>query len=71
MLSPALVSKITDVVANEITGWQNRPVDEVLQPERTRRAVRVLGTQHQGRDQLAPLDEFHDTSLVGLGQLPS
>ncbi|MFI1169891.1 IS256 family transposase [Streptomyces sp. NPDC020801] len=28
-VSPALVSKITDVVADEITAWQNRPVDEV------------------------------------------
>ncbi len=28
-VSPALVSKITDVVADEITSWQNRPVDEV------------------------------------------
>lgn len=27
--SPALVSKITDVVADEITLWQNRPVDDV------------------------------------------
>ncbi|MFF3879367.1 transposase [Streptomyces sp. NPDC001978] len=27
-MSPALVSKITDVVADEITAWQNRPVDE-------------------------------------------
>src|SRR5262245_60457876 len=27
-VSPALVSKITDVVANEITAWQNRPVDD-------------------------------------------
>ena len=27
--SPALVSKITDVVVDEITLWQNRPVDEV------------------------------------------
>lgn len=27
--SPALVSKITDVVVDEITAWQNRPVDEV------------------------------------------
>lgn len=27
--SPALISKITDVVADEITLWQNRPVDEV------------------------------------------
>lgn len=27
--SPALISKITDVVVDEITAWQNRPVDEV------------------------------------------
>ncbi|SDU75543.1 Transposase, Mutator family [Jiangella alkaliphila] len=27
--SPALISKITDVVVDEITLWQNRPVDEV------------------------------------------
>lgn len=27
--SPALISKITDVVTDEITAWQNRPVDEV------------------------------------------
>lgn len=27
--SPALVSKITDVVVDEITLWQNRPVDDV------------------------------------------
>ena len=27
--SPALISKITDVVADEITGWQSRPVEEV------------------------------------------
>lgn len=27
--SPALISKVTDVVADEITLWQNRPVDEV------------------------------------------
>jgi len=27
--SPALISKITDVVTDEITLWQNRPVDEV------------------------------------------
>ncbi|WP_405785635.1 MULTISPECIES: IS256 family transposase [unclassified Streptomyces] len=28
-VSPALVSKITDVVADEITAWQNGPVDEI------------------------------------------
>ena len=28
-VSPALISRITDVVADEITAWQNRPVDEV------------------------------------------
>ncbi|MEY9988198.1 putative transposase [Streptomyces sp. V4I8] len=28
-VSPALVSRITDVVADEITAWQNRPVDDV------------------------------------------
>jgi putative transposase len=28
-ISPALVSKVTDVVAEEITSWQNRPVDSV------------------------------------------
>lgn len=27
--SPALVSKVTDVVADEITSWQNRPLDDV------------------------------------------
>jgi putative transposase len=27
--SPALISRITDVVSDEITAWQNRPVDEV------------------------------------------
>ena len=27
--SPALISKITDVVVDEIVAWQNRPVDEV------------------------------------------
>jgi putative transposase len=27
--SPALISRITDVVADEIVAWQNRPVDEV------------------------------------------
>jgi putative transposase len=27
--SPALISKITDVVTDEITAWQNRPVDEM------------------------------------------
>jgi putative transposase len=27
--SPALISKVTDVVSDEITAWQNRPVDEV------------------------------------------
>lgn len=27
--SPALISKVTEVVADEITLWQNRPVDEV------------------------------------------
>jgi putative transposase len=27
--SPALISKVTDVVSDEITTWQNRPVDEV------------------------------------------
>lgn len=27
--SPALISNITDVVADEIAAWQNRPVDEV------------------------------------------
>jgi putative transposase len=26
-VSPALVSAVTDVVADEITGWQNRPLD--------------------------------------------
>jgi putative transposase len=29
-VSPALVSKITDVVADEITAWQTRPVDAVF-----------------------------------------
>jgi putative transposase len=28
-VSPALVSKVTDVVADEITSWQNRPLDDV------------------------------------------
>ncbi|CAG6391163.1 transposase [Actinacidiphila cocklensis] len=28
-VSPAPVSKITDVVADEITSWQNRPLDDV------------------------------------------
>jgi putative transposase len=28
-VSPALVSKVTDVVSEEITSWQNRPVDSV------------------------------------------
>ncbi|HEY0499421.1 MAG TPA: transposase, partial [Kutzneria sp.] len=27
--SPALISRITDVVADEIVAWQNRPVDEI------------------------------------------
>ncbi|CAG6391166.1 transposase [Actinacidiphila cocklensis] len=27
-VSPALVSKITDVVADEITSWQNQPLDD-------------------------------------------
>ena len=28
-VSPALVSKVTDVIADEVLGWQNRPVDEI------------------------------------------
>jgi putative transposase len=28
-VSPALVSKVTDVVADEVAAWQNRPLDEV------------------------------------------
>jgi putative transposase len=28
-VSPALVSKVTDVVTDEISAWQNRPLDEV------------------------------------------
>lgn len=28
-VSPALISKVTDVVADEITAWQNRPLDPV------------------------------------------
>jgi putative transposase len=28
-VSPALVSKVTDVVSDEITSWQNRPLDDV------------------------------------------
>jgi putative transposase len=27
-VSPALVSKVTDVIADEVTSWQNRPLDE-------------------------------------------
>ncbi len=27
-VSPALVSKVTDVITDEVTGWQNRPLDE-------------------------------------------
>ncbi|MFE3866438.1 IS256 family transposase, partial [Streptomyces goshikiensis] len=27
-VSPALVSKVTDVISDEVTGWQNRPLDE-------------------------------------------
>jgi putative transposase len=28
-VSPALVSKVTDVIADEVTAWQTRPLDEV------------------------------------------
>jgi hypothetical protein len=27
-VSPALISRVTDVVADEITAWQTRPVDQ-------------------------------------------
>ncbi|MCY0932172.1 transposase [Streptomyces sp. H27-H1] len=27
-VSPALISKVTDVIADEVIAWQNRPVDE-------------------------------------------
>ncbi|MEY9997333.1 transposase-like protein [Streptomyces sp. V4I8] len=29
-VSPALVSKVTDVIADEVTSWQNRPLDECI-----------------------------------------
>ena len=63
---PALISRVTGVVAEEITAWQTRPVDAfLLHPRRPTVVVYVTFNPHQTR-YTSPSDLRHTFGARGL-----